>query len=68
MGDLGIAKPGSPFEDRPVIPVIAASTEIWARVAQIFFATIFSVALVWVVIRIWNGDGPEDGKNDDQKK
>lgn len=32
------------------------SAEIWGRVLQIFFATVFSVAIVWIVIRIWNSD------------
>jgi hypothetical protein len=62
MVDLGVAKPGYPLEDRAVIA--ALPTEFWARAAEIFFATIFSVALVWVVIRIWNGGETDDIRTD----
>ncbi len=43
------------------------SADFWGRVAQIIFATIFSVALVWVVIRIWNADDNPDNKPDEKK-
>jgi len=44
------------------------SADIWGRVLQIFFATVFSVALVWIVIRIWNSDEDEPGKTPEEKE
>ena len=32
------------------------SGDIWVRALQIVFSTIFSVILVWVVIKIWKGE------------
>ena|GEM_PF-5188869 len=65
MEELGVAKPGHCFETRPEM---IDSADIWGRVLQIFFATVFSVALVWIVIRIWNSDEDEPGKTPEEKE
>jgi len=79
MGGLGIAKPRCNQDNRPemIATLLATANEaaqmarrlpptddIWVRVLQIIFSTIFSVILVWVVIKIWKGEW----WNDDESK
>ncbi len=50
-------------------PLLGFSMEFWARFAEIVFGTIFSIALLWVVMQIWKKSDEEE-KNDptDQEK
>lgn len=86
MEHVGIAKTGFDRENHPVIdsllsaaPLVATALlarapspdEIWGRVFQIIGTTIFSVIIIWVVIKVWNGEflaGDSDEEKDDEKK
>lgn len=42
-------------------PLLFISDHALANLAEIFFGTIFSIALIWVIIRIWNKDDDVPG-------
>lgn len=39
-----------------------SSDEIWAGIFRIFFSAVFTIILIWVIMKIWNGEWWNDGE------
>lgn len=49
------------------LPLLGLSSEFWAKFAEIVFGTIFSIALLWVVMQIWKKDDEKERPSDEEK-
>lgn len=62
---LAVASAASEVEYVTQKAPVPSADEIWARGIQILFSTIFTVIVVWLVIKIWKGEIWNDEKKDD---